>query len=55
MKSFAVGGAGVTRSMESSRAEAAKCVLLCATCHAEVEAGVKWIPLPPITGGETTA
>jgi transposase-like protein len=29
-KSFAVAGAGMTRSLASSRAEAAKCVLLCA-------------------------
>jgi hypothetical protein len=30
---------GVTRSLEKLREEARKCVLLCATCHAEVEAG----------------
>ena len=28
------------RSMTSSRAEAQKCVLLCANCHSEVEAGM---------------
>ncbi len=38
-KSFALGAAGITRSIASSRAEAAKCVLLCANCHAMVEAG----------------
>lgn len=38
-KAFAVAGAGITRSIAASRAEAAKCVLLCANCHAEVEAG----------------
>jgi hypothetical protein len=27
-------------ALEAARAEAAKCVLLCANCHAEVEAGV---------------
>ncbi len=54
-KSFAVAGAGITRSLASSRAEAAKCVLLCATCHAEVEAGVKWLGLPPINTGEAAA
>jgi hypothetical protein len=40
-KSFALGPTGVTRSLEAARAEAAKCVLLCATCHAEVESGAK--------------
>ena len=54
-KSFAVAGAGITRSLASSRAEAAKCVLLCATCHAEVEEGVKWLGLPPMNTGEAAA
>jgi transposase len=39
-KRFAVGGRGLARSMAVLREEAAKCVLLCARCHAEVEAGV---------------
>ena len=34
----------VTRAFEEMRAEAAKCVLLCANCHAEVEAGVATPP-----------
>jgi hypothetical protein len=38
-KSFALSMRGVTRSMAVCRAEAAKCVLLCANCHAEVEVG----------------
>ena len=38
-KSFALGLQGVTRSLARCRAEASKCVLLCANCHAEVEAG----------------
>jgi len=38
-KSFALSLCGVTRSIEVLRREAAKCVLLCANCHAEVEAG----------------
>jgi transposase len=54
-KSFAVGAAGLTRSLAKARAEAAKCVLLCARCHAEVELGVKRLPLWPMTGGEATA
>jgi hypothetical protein len=32
--------AGVTRSLAAMREEAGGCVLLCANCHAEVEAGI---------------
>ena len=39
-KQFGISGRGVTRALDRSRAEARKCVLLCANCHAEVEAGV---------------
>ncbi len=39
-KRFALGG-GATRSLERSRDEASRCVLLCSNCHAEVEAGLK--------------
>jgi transposase len=38
-KEFSVAHRGVTRSLEAARVEARKCVLLCANCHAEVEAG----------------
>jgi hypothetical protein len=38
-KSFSLSLRGITRSFEKMRAEAAKCALLCANCHAEVEAG----------------
>jgi transposase len=38
-KAFPLSLRGVTRSMEVLREEAAKCVLLCANCHAEVEGG----------------
>jgi DNA-binding transcriptional ArsR family regulator len=44
-KEFGLSTRGVARSLEKARLEARKCVLLCATCHAEVEAGVT--PLPP--------
>jgi len=37
---------GETRSLERMRAEAAKCVLLCANCHAEVESGKAQVPVP---------
>ena len=40
LKSFALSRKGVTRSIAEAREEARKCVLLCANCHAEVEAGV---------------
>jgi transposase len=40
-KIFAVSHRGLTRSLERARAEAEKCVLLCATCHAEVEGGFR--------------
>ena len=39
-KAFTIGGRGLARALDVLRSEAAKCVLLCANCHAEVEAGV---------------
>jgi len=38
-KAFPISRKGVTRSLREARAEAKKCVLLCASCHAMVEAG----------------
>jgi transposase len=38
-KKFSLRQEGITRSLQRARAEARKCVLLCANCHAEVEAG----------------
>ena len=38
-KRFALSQQGLSRSMADARDEAAKCVLLCANCHAEVESG----------------
>ena len=43
-KQFHIAHRGVARSMAAARAEAAKCVLLCANCHAEVEGGVATLP-----------
>ena len=43
-KAFALSRRGVTLSLDAARAEAAKCVLLCSNCHAEVESG---LALPP--------
>jgi transposase-like protein len=45
-KSFQIAEGGLTRGIEKSRAEAAKCVLLCSNCHAQVEVGAKSVPLP---------
>jgi transposase-like protein len=43
-KSFTIAGNGVTRSLDRARAEAAKCALLCANCHMEVESGLRELP-----------
>lgn len=44
-KRFALSHRGVARSLECARQEASKCVLLCANCHAEVEAGIVAVPV----------
>jgi transposase len=38
-KRFSLGDAGLTRSLAKAREEARKCALVCANCHAELEAG----------------
>ena len=43
-RSFGLSVRGVTRSLADLRAEAAKCTLLCANCHAEVEGGIAVLP-----------
>lgn len=43
-KRFQLSFNGVPRSIERLREEARKCVLLCATCHAEVEGGYARLP-----------
>jgi hypothetical protein len=43
-KEFAISRNGATLGIETLRAEAAKCVLLCANCHVEVEAGLASLP-----------
>jgi transposase len=43
-KSFGLAMRGHTKSFEKLLAEARKCVLLCANCHAEVERGMTGIP-----------
>jgi HNH endonuclease len=49
-KEFGFAARGITRSYESLRREARKCILLCSNCHAQVEAGVLQPP-----GGRTGA
>lgn len=44
-KEFHVGHRGACRSLKKSRKEAKKCVLVCANCHAEVEAGLMELPV----------
>jgi transposase len=44
-KEFGLSVRGLTRSYAALQAEAGKCVLLCANCHAEVEGGVASLPL----------
>jgi len=44
-KAFGIGMRGVTRAIATVRAEVAKCVLLCANCHAAVEFGERELPL----------
>jgi hypothetical protein len=44
-KSFALSLRGVTKAMAELRAEAAKCIVLCANCHAEVEVGFSEVPV----------
>jgi transposase len=46
-KAFALAAHGMSRSLERARAEAAKCVLLCANCHAAVESGVRELGFTP--------
>ncbi|MCW3022911.1 MAG: hypothetical protein JWR30_2233 [Conexibacter sp.] len=44
-KSFTLALGGNTRAIATVRAEARKCVVLCANCHAEVESGLADVPL----------
>ena len=50
-KRFNIALRGVARSLERLRAEARECTLLCANCHAEVEAGVAALPGTVVTTG----
>ena len=48
-KLFHLGQGGQSRSLARCRAEARKCALLCANCHAEVEAGKAALPLNSVS------
>jgi transposase len=50
-KRFGLARGGLARPWEEVRLEAAKCVLLCGNCHAEVEAGLVKVALPADTPG----
>jgi hypothetical protein len=43
-KRLEVNAKGVSLALETLRAEAQKCILLCANCHAEVERGLATLP-----------
>lgn len=49
-KAFGLALFGTARSLEKARAEAAKCDLLCANCHAEVEWGDATLPGTAVDG-----
>jgi transposase len=44
-KAFSISREGTTRSYAEVEAEADKCVLVCANCHAKIEAGVVEVPI----------
>jgi hypothetical protein len=47
-KKFHIGQHSYSRSLARSRAEARKCVLLCANCHSEVEGGFATLPVDSV-------
>jgi hypothetical protein len=52
-KRFHLALRGGTRALRDMREEAQKCVLLCANCHAEIEAGMAELPLDSALGSPT--
>ena len=43
-KSFSLSHSGICKSIKRMREEAKKCILVCANCHSEIEAGITPIP-----------
>ncbi len=43
-KSFSIAHKGYTRSWERVKKELDKCILVCANCHREIEAGITQLP-----------
>lgn len=49
-KRHEINAKGVALALETLRAEARKCVLLCSNCHAEVEDGMTSVPVEALAG-----
>jgi transposase len=54
-KRLGISGQGLTLALATLRQEAAKCVLLCSNCHAEVESGVLAVPVKCGSGPAVSA
>jgi hypothetical protein len=49
-KRIELNAKGIALALDTLRTEAAKCVLLCSNCHAEVEGGMSLLPAEPRIG-----
>jgi len=49
-KRLELNAKGISLSLDTLRAEAQKCALLCSNCHAEVEDGTASIPVSALNG-----